>query len=85
MKNLILNLTITVSAFGLLACATVKTITGPDGTENLLINCSDIEFCYKKATESCNGPYKIVNTSSETNGSNGSTDTYTNLLVKCGK
>lgn len=85
MENFLKITLISLSLLGLIGCATVKTITGPDGTENLLITCGDIEQCYKKATESCNGPYKIVNTSSETTGSNGTTDTYTNLLVKCGK
>ena len=75
---------LTTSLF-LLGCATARTITGPDGTENQLISCSAVEQCYEKAREVCRGPYKIVNTSSETSGANGNTDTAIKLLVKCGR
>lgn len=66
-------------------CATSdsKKIVGPDGTENQLITCYEIENCYNKASEVCKGPYKIVNTSSETSGMNGVTGTTVKLLVKC--
>ena len=71
---------------GLAGCASVKTekIAGPDGTENQLISCYQIEDCYKKASEICSGPYKIMNTSSETSGYNGITGTTVKLLIKCG-
>lgn len=67
-------------------CATTdsKKIVGPDGTENQLISCFQIENCYQKASEVCSGKYKIVNTNSETSGVNGVTDTTVKLLVKCG-
>lgn len=64
---------------------TVTPITGPDGTENQLISCPTVKNCYDKAREICGGPYKIVNTSSETSGMNGSTGTTVDLLVKCGR
>jgi hypothetical protein len=64
-------------------CATVKPIIGPDGTQNYLVTCDGIEYCYDKAREVCGGNYQIVNTSSSTNGSDGNTSTETNLLVKC--
>lgn len=72
-----------LACVSLLGCATAETITGPDGTENQLITCSTIKQCYEKASEVCGGRYKIVNTSSETSGSNGSTSTDISLLVKC--
>jgi hypothetical protein len=70
---------------GLLGCATATTIIGPDGTTNQLISCAAVEQCYEKAREVCGGFYKIVNTSSETAGVNGTTSTQTKLLVKCGQ
>lgn len=69
----------------LVGCATATPIIGPDGTENQLISCPSITQCYEKAREVCGGPYKIVNTSSETTGANGTTNTETKLLVKCGR
>jgi hypothetical protein len=72
--------------FLLNGCATKsssKKIMGPDGTENLLISCYEIEDCYEKATIVCNRKYKIVNTSSETFGSDGDTSTEIKLLIKC--
>lgn len=66
------------------ACGTApKTIAGPDGTDHLLISCGSIENCYSKATESCGGKYKIVNTNSDTYGTRGTTFTSFKLLVKC--
>jgi hypothetical protein len=61
-------------------CASSKTIIGPDGTENQLIKCNRIELCYEKSTEICKGPYKIINSNSDSN-KNG---TEFNLLIKCG-
>lgn len=63
-------------------CTTATKIVGPDGTENQLISCEQIEDCYQKATEVC-GKYKIVNTSSEVSGYNGISGTTVKLLVKC--
>ena len=75
---------ILVSIFGvLIGCATAKPIIGPDGTENQLVSCDYIELCYNKAREVCMGNYNIVNTSTETSGSNGNTSTSVDLLVKC--
>jgi hypothetical protein len=71
-----------ISAF-LSSCVTVRPITGPDGSANELIRCPAVEHCYKKAIEICHGPYKIVNTSSDISGINGSTDTTINMLIKC--
>lgn len=70
--------TITLSSLVLFlaGCATAKAIIGPDGAENQLISCDDVERCYKKANEVCHGPYKIVNTIT-------AEDTVS-LLVKCG-
>lgn len=69
----------------IIGCTTAETIVGPDGTENELISCPSVEDCYQKANEVCHGPYKIVNTSTDTSGSNGYSGTTTKLLVKCGK
>ena len=71
-----------LSSFG---CATATPIIGPDGTENQIISCSEIEQCYNKAREVCGGNYKIVNTSTETSGYNGMTGTDTKLLAKCSR
>jgi len=65
-------------------CGTANVINGPDGTPHQLISCSNIEGCYQKAAEVC-GKYKIINTSSETSGMNGTTGTTIKLLVKCEK
>jgi hypothetical protein len=67
----------------LCACTTARPILGPDGSENQLISCSAVESCYEEATDVCHGTYKIVNTSSETSGSDGTTSTTVKLLVKC--
>jgi hypothetical protein len=68
----------------LTSCAVpTKKIIGPDGTENHLISCGYIETCYEKAREVCLGPYKIVNTSTDTAGSDGMTRSTMSLLVKC--
>lgn len=69
---------------GIVGCASAKKIIGPDGTENQLISCDEIEGCYEKATEVCAGPYKIVNSTSEVSGHNGISGTTVKLLVKCG-
>jgi hypothetical protein len=61
--------------------ATSKNIKGPDGTEHKLISGTNIELCYTKATEICNGTYKIINTSSY----RVETATVFDLLVKCDK
>ncbi|HRO68039.1 MAG TPA: hypothetical protein PL182_10780 [Pseudobdellovibrionaceae bacterium] len=72
-----------LAALVLWGCASAKIITGPDGTENQLISCGGVEYCYEKAREVCGGNYKIVNTSSRTSGDGLSTSTQINLLVKC--
>lgn len=69
----------------IVSCVTVKPIIGPDGTTNQLISCMAIETCYEDAQEICKGPYKIINTSTETSGDKGSTRSVTKLLVKCAK
>ena len=85
MLNRILVSILMLSQIGLLGCATAQAIVGPDGTQNQLISCSQIEDCYEKAREVCSGPYNIVNTSGQTSGANGYVGTQTKLLVKCGK
>ncbi|MBT3584705.1 MAG: hypothetical protein HN509_07350 [Halobacteriovoraceae bacterium] len=67
------------------SCASSKQIVGPDGSHHQLVSCPSIDMCYEKATEVCGGKYKIVNTSTETSGSQGYTSTDTKLLVKCSK
>ena len=69
----------------MLSCTTVKPIIGPDGTENQLVSCVSVEQCYIKAREVCMGNYKIINTSTDTSGSDGNTSTSIDLLVKCDK
>lgn len=76
----VISLILSVAA----GCTTITPIVGPDGTENHLISCPTIEWCYKKANEFCKGPYKIVNTSAETTGGPSGTATATKLLIKCG-
>lgn len=68
---------------GLVSCTTSQKIIGPDGTDNHLISCYETAGCYSKAREVCGGNYKIVNTSTETSGSNGVTGTEIKLLIKC--
>lgn len=66
--------------------ATSEKIIGPDGTSHQLVTCSSgIEGCYEKVREVCGGKYKIINTSSETDGMDGNVSTNTKLLVKCSK
>lgn len=74
-----------LSTLLILGCSTVSTITGPDGTDHQLLSCRQIEDCYSEATKICGGKYKIVNTSSETSGNDGKTETETKLLIKCQK
>lgn len=78
-------LAVCAASFILSACQTTRPIVGPDGTEHQLISCGAIERCYEQATAVCAGQYRIVNTSSEVSGSEGSTYTTVKLLVKCGK
>ncbi len=77
-----------VSLLGLIlmltGCVSAKMISGPDGSPHQLISCGSVEQCYDKAAEIC-GKYKIINTSSETSGANGSTSSSIKLLVKCEK
>jgi hypothetical protein len=61
---------------------TSKTISGPDGTPHELVQCTDIEICYKKSTEVCKGNFKIVDHTTSYRGSD--TASVTSLLVKCG-
>ncbi len=58
-----------------------KTIIGPDGSSHELIQCFDIEICYKKASETCNGKYRIVDNTTSYHDRDSST--LTKLLVKC--
>ncbi len=85
MKMRSLTIGLLLACLCLLGCASAETIVGPDGTENQLVTCTAIKDCYEKAREVCGGVYKIVNTSSETNGVYGTTSTDVNLLVKCGR
>ncbi len=78
-------LVLLLSFMGHLGCASAQKIVGPDGTDNILVTCDSVELCYQKATEVCNGTYKIVNSNSNTSGYNGITGTSINLLVKCDK
>jgi len=82
-QKIIFHITLLTIVLTLFGCATAEEIQGPDGTTNQLIHCSYSKQCYEKAREICGGKYKIVNTSSETSGSNGSTGTTIDLLVKC--
>lgn len=66
-----------------LSCATSKMIVGPDGSSHQLVSCSGVEYCYEKAREVCGGNYKIINTSTKTDGSGNFVSTETSLLVKC--
>lgn len=79
LKNFILAGTI----LNLCSCVTVTPITGPDGSTNQLVSGYSVEACYKKAREICRGDYSIINSSSDTSGAQGTTNTTTNLLVKC--
>jgi hypothetical protein len=80
-----LNFVLVAISIGLVGCATAKSIKGPDGTDHQLVTCESIGQCYNKASEVCDGPYKIVNTTSETSGIYGTTSTEINLLIKCGR
>ncbi len=80
MKNQFSYLLMIIILWGC-ASATSKKILGPDGTENVLIKGIDIEICYAKAREVCNGTYKIINSNSDTD----QYGTEFNLLVKCAK
>ncbi|NQZ78433.1 MAG: hypothetical protein HRT61_20335 [Ekhidna sp.] len=72
-----------VGALLLASCASSKVITGPDGTNHLLVTCESIEYCYEKAREDCGGKYKIINTSSEVTGTEMITTSSNQLLIKC--
>lgn len=72
--------------FSLAACQVAPiALNGPDGTPHILFSCYSIEDCYKEASQVCQGTYKIVNTSTEVSGSEGSTSSELKLLVKCDK
>ena len=58
-----------------------KTLPGPDGSSHELIQCFDIEVCYKKAGEVCNGKYRIVDNTTSYHDKD--TSSLTKLLVKC--
>ncbi|MBS1963476.1 MAG: hypothetical protein JST04_14770 [Bdellovibrionales bacterium] len=65
-------------------CATAASpIVGPDGTEHMLVKCSQIEDCYEEARIACGGKYKIVNTNTETYQVVDTVTSTTKLLVKC--
>ena len=68
-----------------IGCASTTTVIGPDNTEHQLISCGPIKQCYEKAHEVCSGPYKIINTTSDTVGNSKSASSVTELLVKCGR
>ena len=81
-----MSLVLILAASGaLVSCVTVDPIIGPDDNTNQLISCPAVEMCYEKAHEICNGPYRIVNTSSDSWGANGSSSTTVKLLIKCGQ
>ena len=85
MNDLILKLSSLLAFFIFTACAGHQTITGPDGSPHELISCTyGITACYEKAREMCQGDYKIMNSSSNTEGnSTGRTSTTNEILVKC--
>ncbi len=75
-----------LTLFLLIACASSKTVKGPDGTPHLLITCSQMGKCYEKAAEKCAGQFKPVETTiKEIPGYNGTTAEEIKLLVKCDK
>lgn len=60
---------------------TSSPIVGPDGTKNQLLKCPMmVESCYAKATDLCSGPYKIINSNSNSDKDG----TIFNFLIKCG-
>lgn len=70
--------------FFLTGCASVETLSGPDGTVHHLVHCSEVRLCYEKALQVCNGPYEIVNTSTRVSGApHGWTTSEQQLLIKC--
>lgn len=71
--------------FLLTACASSKQIVGPDGSNHLLITCSEIVECYEKARKECGGEYTIANSTSSTSGISGTITVTQELLVKCKK
>ena len=45
-------------------CATAKPIQTPGGAAGYMIDCSSTRHwtaCFEKATETCGGPYEIIN------------------------
>ena len=78
-KTMMILITIVI-----VGCASSEKITGPDGSEHILIACTEIKDCYKEARKACQGNYKIVNSASETNTQvTQVTTTSQNLLIKC--
>jgi hypothetical protein len=68
---------------GLMGCASTNKIIGPDGTENLMVRCLNVEGCYSDAREQCGGNYQIVNTTTESNNTTNGIFTMQNMLIKC--
>lgn len=78
-------LTLMNLAAGCTALDRSRRVTGPDGSEHLLISCFSVEWCYSEALSACRGTYRLVNTSAETSSLfSGQVETRTNLLIKCG-
>lgn len=79
-------LAVVALSFALSGClATSKAIIGPDGQQNHVITCKEMQYCYEKASEVCKkGPYKIVDkTSSLQRNLDDKPETENTLLVKC--
>ncbi len=75
-----------ITSLSIWGCTSVTPIIGPDGTENYFISSHSIERCYLKAGEICQGPYQVLNTSSDVSSNySGDVDTEIKILVKCGK
>jgi len=72
------------TGFFLVACSTVESVRGPDGTPHRLINCRlGLKDCHEKAAEIC-GKYRVVSSSGQVKGYTDETSEGTNaLLIKC--
>lgn len=83
MRNYFIRLASLSLVLSIVGCASARKIIGPDRTPNILVSCMDPEYCYEKAREVCRGNYKIINSNSDSSGSNGITSSTISLLIKC--
>lgn len=67
----------------LATCSSPSSIIGPDGTPHYIVRCGFIERCYKESRELCQGNYKIINTTTNTDVFNGLGTVTQDLLIKC--